>query len=115
MPSSSSRGFARTNTQMGTSQVDKAASHGRIVNAAAARLRRDGTEGVSVSELMSETGLTHGGFYRHLESRDELVAEAIEAALGQGARRTARAAKLGGIPALSAIVDGYLSRSHRDR
>jgi TetR/AcrR family transcriptional repressor of nem operon len=100
---------------MGTSQVDKAASHGRIVNAAAARMRRDGTEGVSVSELMNEAGLTHGGFYRHFDSRDELVAEAIEAALGQGARRTDRAAKIGGIPALTAIVDGYLSQGHRDR
>lgn len=100
---------------MGTSQADKAASHDRIVKAAAARIRRDGVDGVSVSELMSEAGLTHGGFYRHFSSRDELVAEAIEAALEQGSRRTQTAARIGGVPALEAIVDGYLSQAHRDR
>src|SRR5580698_4139685 len=61
--------------RMGSSQADKAASHERIVTAASRRIRRDGIDNVSVSELMNEAGLTHGGFYRHFDTRDELVVE----------------------------------------
>jgi TetR/AcrR family transcriptional regulator, transcriptional repressor for nem operon len=100
---------------MGSSQADKAASHERIVSAAARRIRRDGVDGVSVAELMNEVGMTHGGFYRHFDSRDDLVAEAIDAALAHGSRRTNAAAAIGGIPALTAIIDGYLSQLHRDK
>ena len=99
---------------MGTSQSDKAASHERILDIAAARFRRDGIDGLGVAELMSEAGLTHGGFYRHFGSRDDLVAEAVEVALAQGSARTRSAASRGGWRALRAIIDGYLSSSHRD-
>lgn len=100
---------------MGSSQADKAASHERIVKAAAARVRRDGIGGVSVTELMNEAGLTHGGFYRHFNSRDELITEAVDAALAHGSRRSDAAAKIGGLPALEGIIDAYLSRLHRDK
>lgn len=87
----------------------------RIVQAASRRMRRDGIQSVTVAELMDEAGLTHGGFYRHFESRNDLVAEAIDTALAQGSARVQAAAKLGGPEALAAIIDGYLSRLHRDR
>jgi TetR/AcrR family transcriptional repressor of nem operon len=100
---------------MGSSQADKAASHERIVTVASRRIRRDGIDNVSVSDLMSEAGLTHGGFYRHFDSRDELVAEAIADALAQGSQRVRASSELGRPAALAAIVDGYLSRLHRDK
>lgn len=100
---------------VGSSQADKAVSHERIVAVASGRIRRDGISNVSVAELMNEAGLTHGGFYRHFESRDQLVAEATDAALAQGSRRTYAAAELGGAEAVAAIIDGYLSQAHRDR
>lgn len=100
---------------MGSSQADKAASHERIVTAASRRIRRDGIDNVSVAELMSQAGLTHGGFYRHFDSRDDLVADAIDAALARGSDRIKAAAKLGGPEALAAVIDGYLSRLHRDK
>ena len=100
---------------MGSSQADKAASHERIVKAASRRIRRDGIDDVSVAELMNQAGLTHGGFYRHFESRDDLVTEAIDAALAHGSQRIHEAAQLGGPEALAAIIDGYLSRLHRDK
>ncbi|WP_089100410.1 TetR/AcrR family transcriptional regulator [Streptomyces hyaluromycini] len=99
---------------MVSSQADKAASHARIVDKAAARFRRDGVNGVGVAELMKEAGLTHGGFYRHFASRDDLVAEAVEHALEQGNKRFLTAAARGGQQAFTAIVDGYLSTAHRD-
>jgi TetR/AcrR family transcriptional repressor of nem operon len=104
-----------TSSTVGSSQADKAASHERIVKTASRRMRRDGIDSVSVVELMNEAGLTHGGFYRHFGSRDDLVAEAIDTALAQGSERIKAAAKLGGPAALAAIIDGYLSPLHRDK
>jgi TetR/AcrR family transcriptional repressor of nem operon len=101
---------------MGSSQSDKAASHERIVKTASRRMRRDGIDSVSVAELMNEAGLTHGGFYRHFDSRDDLVAEAVDAALAEGSERIQAAAQLSGPEAaLAAIIDGYLSPLHRDK
>jgi TetR/AcrR family transcriptional repressor of nem operon len=82
---------------------------------ASRRVRRDGIGNIGVAELMKQAGLTHGGFYRHFDSRDELVAEAIAEALAQGSQRVQASAELGSPAALAAIVDGYLSRVHRDK
>ena len=100
---------------MGSSQADKTASHRRIVKAASRGIRREGIDNVSVAELMNQAGLTHGGFYRHFDSRDELVAEALTEALAQGSERFKASAELGGHAALATIIDGYLSRLHRDK
>lgn len=97
---------------MGHSRQDKAASHDRIVRIAADRFREAGVGALSVAELMQEAGLTHGGFYRHFGSRDDLVAEALEEALAQGRASTAAAAAAGADYA--AIVTDYVSAKHRD-
>ena len=81
---------------MGTSQEAKAASHDRILDIAAARIRRDGTGSLTVAELMKEAGLTHGGFYRHFESREQLVAEAAQRALTRAANGRSRPASSAG-------------------
>jgi TetR/AcrR family transcriptional repressor of nem operon len=99
---------------VGTSQAAKAASHDRILDLAAARIRRDGIDRLAVAELMKEAGLTHGGFYRHFDSREHLVAEAAQRALSQGSAWTIAAARLGGQRGYTALVDGYLSTRHRD-
>ena len=99
---------------MGTSQAAKAASHDRILDIAAAWIRRDGIDGLAVAEIMKEAGLTHGGFYRHFDSREQLVAEAAQRALTQGSAWTIASAQLGGPRGYAALVDGYLSTRHRD-
>src|SRR5260370_465656 len=63
---------------------------------------------------VDRAGLTHGGFYRHFDSREHLVAEAAQRALSQGSAWTIAAAKLGGQRGYTALVDGYLSTWHRD-
>jgi TetR/AcrR family transcriptional repressor of nem operon len=63
---------------------------------------------------MKQAGLTHGGFYRHFDSREALVAEATERALSQGSARAVAAADLGGKRGYIAVVNGYLSAQHRD-
>ena len=99
---------------MGTSQAAKVASHDRILDIAAARIRRDGIDRLAVAEIMKEAGLTHGGFYRHFDSREQLVAEAAQRALTQGSAWTMASAELGGQRGYTALVDGYLSTWHRD-
>ena len=102
---------------MGHSKADKAESHDRIVRVASARFREIGVDGIGVADLMKEAGLTHGGFYRHFASRDELVAEAIERALrdgSQGAFDSVANSKLGKQALLFALVDWYLGIGHRD-
>lgn len=98
---------------MGHSQADKDETHQRIVRVAAARFREAGVDGIGVADLMKEAGLTHGGFYRHFASRDELVAEAIEYALQDGGRAVTAVENIKQSP-LAALVDGYLSAAHRD-
>ena len=98
---------------MGYSKADKAESHERIVRIAADRFRELGIDGMSVADLMQHAGLTHGGFYRHFSSREELVAEAVERALADGsAVADAVAAHPGST--IGALVDAYLSSVHRD-
>jgi len=59
----------------------KARIHQRIVRNASRQLRAKGLNGPAVATLMKAAGLTHGGFYKHFGSRDDLVAEGIEEAL----------------------------------
>lgn len=55
--------------------------HRKIVRKASRQLRAKGLNGPAVTTLMKAAGLTHGGFYRHFSSRDDLVVEAIEEGL----------------------------------
>lgn len=101
-------------TDMGNSQSGKAENHARIVAIAAEKFREMGIDGVGLADLMKEAGLTHGGFYRHFDSREELVAEAVECALEQGGQRVAEVADASRKSPFAAIVDAYLAVSHRD-
>jgi TetR/AcrR family transcriptional regulator, transcriptional repressor for nem operon len=98
---------------MGHSRAQKDQHHDRIVGVAAARFREDGVERVGVAELMHDVGLTHGGFYRHFGSREDLVAEAVERALHDGGQAMTAVADSADEP-LTAVIDAYLSTSHRD-
>ncbi len=98
---------------MGHSKADKAESHERIVKVAAGVFRELGIDGISVADLMQSAGLTNGGFYRHFESRDELVAEAVERALKDGSA-VADAIAANPRSTIATVVDAYLSVAHRD-
>ncbi len=56
----------------------KAQTRSRVVQEAAAAIRSDGVERIGVAQIMARAGLTHGGFYAHFESKDDLVAQAVE-------------------------------------
>jgi TetR/AcrR family transcriptional regulator, transcriptional repressor for nem operon len=99
---------------MGSSQADKSLSHQRIIDAAAAQIRREGVASINIAALMGEAGLTHGGFYRHFGSRDELIAEAVEAALDRNPYQRAENPSKRGTGSFDAVIDTYLSSTHRD-
>ena len=65
---------------MRMSQIEKDRSHARIIGSAAKLVRQHGIEGTSVDDVMKDAGLTHGGFYKHFESKDTLVAAALDEA-----------------------------------
>jgi len=71
-----------------------------------ARIRHDDIDSLVVADILKEAGLTHGGFYRHFDSREHLVAEAAQRALAKGANRRWRLADLVSM-AHSALIDGY--------
>ena len=93
----------------------KEETHERIVQAAARAIRRHGYAGVGVAEVMKEAGLTHGGFYAHFKSRDDLLVEALARAgsdSGANIARAAQARRARGVSAFRAFVDSYLSEVH---
>ena len=94
------------------SAADKAETHERIIERASRAFREHGS-GVGIGEVMKELGLTHGGFYRHFESKDELLVEAIARSLDEVAERFDRIAQTAAPgKELQAIITAYLSAEH---
>lgn len=94
----------------------KAKIHRKIVNGASRQLRKKGLNGPAVATLMKVSGLTHGGFYKHFSSRDDLVTEAIEESLRELTQMLIDAAGgSGSRDAWRAMVTTYLSLERCDR
>jgi AcrR family transcriptional regulator len=91
----------------------KAATHDRIVDAAARAIRRSGYNGTGVADIMKAAGLTHGGFYAHFPSRDAMLAEAADRAGSEAVVLMERvAAAVPPQQALQAMMQAYLSEDH---
>src|SRR5882757_5057090 len=87
----------------------------RIVEEASHGLRQRGTDGLSVADLMKLAGLTHGGFYAHFESREDLVVEAFVLAMDRTIANWRKLLET--VPVeqrFDALVESYLSPRHRD-
>jgi TetR/AcrR family transcriptional regulator, transcriptional repressor for nem operon len=98
---------------MGYSRAQKDKTHKRIVAIASKRFRENGLAGFGIAELMKEAGLTVGGFYKHFNSRDELVAEALSDAFGVWQRQKDAAESSGQALTLAKLIDDYVSDVHR--
>jgi TetR/AcrR family transcriptional regulator, transcriptional repressor for nem operon len=87
----------------------------RVLTEAAAAIRAHGPAGIGVASLMAKAGLTHGGFYAHFKSKDDLVAEAISHMFEETRQRfLAQADDSDPAAALSRYIDTYVSAGHRD-
>jgi len=89
----------------------------KILESARRLFNRKGFSGVSIEEIMSDAGLTHGGFYRHFSGKDELYAAAVRQflckktpAAWQKRRKPTAVTK----SHAQRIVDAYFSREHFD-
>jgi TetR/AcrR family transcriptional repressor of nem operon len=87
----------------------------RVLKAAAKAIRAEGPHRIAVAGVMAEVGLTHGGFYAHFKSKDELVAASIDQMFAEGSERAQRETE-GVDPrtGLGRYIDFYLSSPHRD-
>ncbi len=88
----------------------KEKTHRRIVKGASRQLRKKGLNGPAVATLMKASGLTHGGFYKHFSSRNDLVVEAIEESLRELTQTMIDAAERSGSrPPWKSMIESYLS------
>lgn len=93
----------------------KAEIHQKIVNDASRRFRSEGLSGAAVSAVMRDSGLSHGGFYKHFESKNELLIASLSQAfreMSEGLAEAAEQSQPG--TAWKAIVKAYLSPEHCD-
>jgi TetR/AcrR family transcriptional regulator, transcriptional repressor for nem operon len=100
------REIARQETPMRVSREQAAENHERIVEAASRLFRQQGFEGVSVDAIMQQAGLTHGGFYGHFKSKEDLAAQAVVRALERSMERQKRHNDI------ADLVSDYLSQRH---
>lgn len=96
---------------MRKSRQETAQTRQRIVEAASVEFRQNGIDGTGLAGLMAAAGLTHGGFYRHFESKDQVVAQACDVAVEALLTELKAEGDEGGFDAL---VSHYLSTAHRD-
>ena len=94
---------------MRKSREEAAQTRKRIVAVAAGEFRKHGIVATGLNDLMKAAGLTHGGFYKHFESKDQLVAEACAQAVETIVEFVTNAAA-GGTP----VAKTYLSTGQRD-
>jgi TetR/AcrR family transcriptional regulator, transcriptional repressor for nem operon len=93
----------------------KQQTRARVLDAAAKAIRIAGPDRVGVAGVMAEAGLTHGGFYAHFASKDELVTAAIAHMFEQaGERLRVHTEGRGPGEGIVSYIDFYLSRKHRD-
>lgn len=98
---------------MKKSKAETAETRKRIVEIAAKAFRKNGIQGTGVAEIMATAGLSHGGFYRHFDSKDQLVTEALSATEKNLLRDSAAAAEKGG-EAVLGVFHEYMTSSYRD-
>lgn len=95
------------------SREEKARTHARIVEVAAGMFRENGIAATGLVDVMKAAGLTHGGFYRHFGSKDDLVAAAISHAVSMSLADLERAEGLEAkASAVRSYIDRYLSDEH---
>src|SRR5882762_1177883 len=88
------------------------ANREKVLDVASTLFRERGFDGIGVADIMKHAGLTHGGFYGHFGSKDDLAAEITARVLGKEGwpeRLTGRAN-----PSFGDVVRAYLTPRHRD-
>ena len=99
---------------MRVSREKAAENRERIIDAAGALFREKGFDGIGVADIMKAADLTHGGFYGHFTSKDDLVAQASQRAMARAAMNWEKVVASAKTDPYSALLAHYLSPRHRD-
>lgn len=99
---------------MRVSREKAAANRERIIDAAAALFRAKGYAGIGVADIMKAAELTHGGFYGHFNSKDDLIAQASQRSMARAAANWSRVVAEAPDKPYAALLEHYLSARHRD-
>jgi TetR/AcrR family transcriptional regulator, transcriptional repressor for nem operon len=94
---------------------EKAAEHrDRIIDAAGALFRAKGFGGIGVADIMKAADLTHGGFYGHFASKEDLVAQSSRRSMARAAANWTKLVEASPDKPYAALLAHYLSPKHRD-
>jgi TetR/AcrR family transcriptional regulator, transcriptional repressor for nem operon len=99
---------------MKVSRQQAAANREHILDVATASFRERGFDGIGVADLMHAAGLTHGGFYGHFASKEDLIAQASARGVARSLTRWRQLAARCRANPLAAIAANYLSQRHCD-
>lgn len=100
---------------MGYTPEHKQQTRERIVASARRLWKEHGYANVSINQIMKDAGLTHGGFYAHFQSKEELFAEAaLDTGMLERYRAMIADSDVTHIGVLEMLLDFYLSTEHRD-
>ncbi|HEY4139776.1 MAG TPA: TetR/AcrR family transcriptional regulator [Pseudolabrys sp.] len=99
---------------MRVSREKAAENRETIVKAAGDLFREKGFSGIGVADIMQAADLTHGGFYRHFKSKDDLSAQASKAVMTRAAAHWTKTLEEHPEDALEILVERYLSEKMRD-
>ena len=99
---------------MRVSREKAAANRDRIVDAAATLFRAKGFGGIGVADIMKAAALTHGGFYGHFASKEDLVAQASRRTMARAAANWEGIAADAPDHPYAALLRHYLTPRHRD-
>lgn len=99
---------------MKVSQEKKLENREQVIETAARLLRERGFDGIGVADIMKAAGLTHGGFYRHFESKDDLAVKASERAIAETTGVLIEELAKQPPDPFRALIERYVSPEHRD-
>lgn len=99
---------------MKVSREQAAKNRERILAVAARLMRERGIDGIGVADLMKAAGLTHGGFYGHFESKEDLATQACARGVERAVQYWEQAIGRAPDKPLDAVLGFYLSMEHRD-
>src|SRR6204780_100146 len=99
---------------MKVSREQAALNRDRIIDAAGALFRAKGFGGIGVADIMKSSDLTHGGFYGHFASKDDLVGEASRRTMARAAANWTKLVGAAPEKPYAALLKHYLSPKHRD-
>jgi TetR/AcrR family transcriptional regulator, transcriptional repressor for nem operon len=99
---------------MKVSRIQAAENRERILDVATKLFRERGIDGIGVADLMEAAGLTHGGFYGHFKSKEDLVAQACARAVQRMRQNWTQIIEQAPGNPLNALAGIYLTPKHRD-